>query len=1105
MSRSIGAIRPLDPQLVLNGLKDFQRRTVEYAFRRLYTDGDSTHRFLVADEVGLGKTMIARGVIAKAVEHLWNKVERIDIVYVCSNAEIATQNIDRLRLDSSTDIARATRATLLPIEIHDMASRKVNFISMTPGTSLDPQGGTGIAKERALLLRMLLDHWKLHENRASNVLRCNVKFANFKACRDHIQNKTINQDLQAIFLADLDRHVDAARSAGLPDLKSRFEALCDALPRRDSWLDEDQLAARKELVSELRAVLGSSCIRALRPDLVILDEFQRFKHLLDRANPEAELAQTLFDYANERNGNSEAVRVLLLSATPYKMYSLQQEHDRGESNHYEDFVATFEFLTRNSITESRALRNLLKDFRVAMLRLGDTGLDQLRHVRDQLQKKLRRVMARTERLAATDDRSGMLRQRPADMQLDETDIRHYLAVADVAQILDHGNIVEYWKSAPYLLNFMDDYQLKRGLQAGEENGVNPSLARRLRAMDSGLLNWADVAAYRRIDPANARMRCLLNDTIEQGLWKLLWLPPSMPYYQMGGFFSEVCPIKTTKRLVFSSWKVVPKVIAAVVSHEAERHAIGRSHRLANGEISIENSEAGRKTVSALLRFNHSEGRLTGMPVLGLLYPSSSMAKVFDPAQIENSSCSISQILSSAARQLAPLLDAVISRWSNGGDIDERWYWAAPILMDLHADEQATRRFWEQSKLAAEWSGEREPNNDQDDQSEDEKNADSVWNEHVQEARKLIDKANDRGRRPLGKPPEGLSETLATSLVGNPAITALRSIARVVGSESVDDEQARLAAARVAWKVRKLFNRPEVISLVRGLPPAEPYWLSVLEYCVDGCLQSVLDEYAHVLRDSLGVVTLPAAEAAAKISAEMCSAIGLRTVNVGVDNIRVRASGKLKIAREKMRARFAARFGHARREDESAVTRSDHVRAAFNSPFWPFVLASTSVGQEGLDFHHYCHAIVHWNVPSNPVDLEQREGRIHRYKGHAVRKNVALKHPTISTRPLIDRWHEAFRLAEQSRELSDNELVPFWVFPHSEGASIDRYVPSLPLSRDIERFSGLRSTLAIYRMVFGQPRQDELVTLLLDRFDPSTVNEIAREFRINLEPPKRLES
>ncbi len=70
------------------------------------------------------------------------------------------------------------------------------------------------------------------------------------------------------------------------------------------------------------------------------------------------------------------------------------------------------------------------------------------------------------------------------------------------------------------------------------------------------------------------------------------------------------------------------------------------------------------------------------------------------------------------------------------------------------------------------------------------------------------------------------------------------------------------------------------------------------------------------------------------------------------------------------------------------TRSSEVRDAFNSPFWPFVLATTSVGQEGLDFHLYCHAVVHWNLPGNPVDLEQREGRVHRYKGHAVRKNLA---------------------------------------------------------------------------------------------------------------------
>src|SRR5262245_26296468 len=81
-----------------------------------------------------------------------------------------------------------------------------------------------------------------------------------------------------------------------------------------------------------------------------------------------------------------------------------------------------------------------------------------------------------------------------------------------------------------------------------------------------------------------------------------------------------------------------------------------------------------------------------------------------------------------------------------------------------------------------------------------------------------------------------------------------------------------------------------------------------------------------------------------------------------------------------------RFGDQEAEDSTEPTRSDQVRAAFNSPFWPFVLATTSLGQEGLAFHTYCHAAVHWNLPSNPVDLEQREGRVHRYKGHALRRN-----------------------------------------------------------------------------------------------------------------------
>ena len=32
--------------------------------------------------------------------------------------------------------------------------------------------------------------------------------------------------------------------------------------------------------------------------------------------------------------------------------------------------------------------------------------------------------------------------------------------------------------------------------------------------------------------------------------------------------------------------------------------------------------------------------------------------------------------------------------------------------------------------------------------------------------------------------------------------------------------------------------------------------------------------------------------------------------------------------------------------------------------------------------------MHWNLPSNPIDLEQREGRINRFKCLAIRQNVA---------------------------------------------------------------------------------------------------------------------
>jgi hypothetical protein len=60
-------------------------------------------------------------------------------------------------------------------------------------------------------------------------------------------------------------------------------------------------------------MLARVCLKALELDLIILDEFQRFKHLLEQESEAGELARLLFD-AKDHGG----ARVLLLSATPYR-------------------------------------------------------------------------------------------------------------------------------------------------------------------------------------------------------------------------------------------------------------------------------------------------------------------------------------------------------------------------------------------------------------------------------------------------------------------------------------------------------------------------------------------------------------------------------------------------------------------------------------------------------------------------------------------------------------------------------------------------------------------------------------------------------------------
>jgi len=157
-----------DTAKILSKLKDFQRKTVKYAFNQMYERKNPTRRFLIADEVGLGKTLVARGLIAKAIDRFKSQIQngtlRYDIIYICSNTEIAKQNINRLNVIGGVERKEFTftsRITLLPVELKDLKKNRINFISFTPGTSFNLRSSEGIYQERALIYHLLKEKWKL--------------------------------------------------------------------------------------------------------------------------------------------------------------------------------------------------------------------------------------------------------------------------------------------------------------------------------------------------------------------------------------------------------------------------------------------------------------------------------------------------------------------------------------------------------------------------------------------------------------------------------------------------------------------------------------------------------------------------------------------------------------------------------------------------------------------------------------------------------------------------------------------------------------------------------------------------------------------------------
>lgn len=1063
-------------QKIMSGLKDFQQATVE---RIDYLYRHDQRRVLVSDEVGLGKTLIARGTVAKLAKLRREEGDALfKVVYICSNAAIADQNLRKLRIthEAKTESTSSSRLSMQHLNIFkqendaELLDRYIQLIPLTPDTSFRMTAGSGTVSERALMFVHLkrMPELQNYLNELEVAMMDWATSAWNSWCKNWYEQDAVecNEKSNGRYFKYMQQQLHKELSRVWHDDMTYMDgviALCREIRRNNG-----ERVGDNAVIGQLRVIFAKISLEKLEPDLVIMDEFQRFKYLLN-SDPDSETGMLANKFFHAKD-----VRMLLLSATPYKMYSTPEEIDETRlDEHYTEFLSVMNFLNEDPETESKFL-TVWRDYSIRLkeLTLGDTTILS---AKDAAEDAMYQTVCRTERISAAEN-ADIIDDSDVHEPLEvlEQDIRSYVQAQELLdQIGANYHVpVDYIKSTPYLMSFMRDYQLKRNVEKYFK--LHPQELKKIKK-DSFWINRNAIDRYDRIPNNNARLERVMNSVLQRGVEKLLWMPPSRPYYEMEGVYKHT--EFSTKTLVFSAWEMVPRMLACLLSYEAERRTVGKLARDYQ-DRDVHYFYSGEKRYpSARMNFSVRNGVPGAMTLFCLLYPSRFLAGCYDPISCMNAGMGIRDIQRQVRESIREKLKEFPT--SERGNQDRRWYYIAPLMMD-------------RDKYAYSWLESADKLADYDD-GDDKTNKQKGFKAHMDALLELFYETHRERFANLGKQPDDLVDVLTDMAIASPAICIYRTYL------GYSDKDADLPVYLPSQLARVFINRMNtaestaVVELACGRKSDDAHWQNLLTYCRQGNLQAVFDEYAHLIFNGIDHDD----SLVYQLHRQMMEAMDIRTTQYNVDTFKSfqkRAFGQ-KERPTNIRTHFAVAFTKGEGK-ETDTDRKKTIRDAFNSPFRPFVLATTSIGQEGLDFHNYCRKIVHWNLPSNPIDLEQREGRINRFECLAIRQNVAKRYGNIIF--TSDIWKEMFKeatIVEKTGGSSD--LIPFWGLRETaDMVKIERIVPMYPFSRDGLAYERLIKILSLYRLTLGQARQEELLEYLFKNCDDA---EQLKELFINLSP------
>jgi hypothetical protein len=942
----------------------------------------------------------------------------MNVIYVCSNLAIARQNRDRLlgflnkagREAAIVDEDRLS-LTLLPQKPKNNLQVSVRLYAVTPKTSLLDSSSRGRGAGGTTKERALC--YAL----TRRALGFEIKGL-AKALALRVSVARLRAEVKAIEAGDYN-----LTSELVEEFKKtlRRSLSLKAKQRLAPSIKQLMDGRASELVQRMRLALANVAIAKINPDLVIFDEFQRFDDLIapdsNSKDPESEgdeeagFREEASRLLQSLRGSGRNRSLLLLSATPWIPYRSRAEINPKSRNSNDGFGEVVKFLYGSAgRAEFEKITALLLQRR-ELLTASPLDWSKIDRNHDELLMMLTPVMARTERRRESTDTTS---------STGASTLKAELKAGDLRQFKSFHECVEKGKKNRALNGRASKRERDLEMLVPLWNSVplpmqslGPKylLWTRARKLASAAgIEPSDVERMRSQSFPHPRLRALI-DHIRPEKLALPWIAPSHAWWPLTGGWER----ETARGGNGTSSAETPTIDGKLLVFARFRAVVPAVAGLIS--YSVETSTYGktRGRVRSYKRESDSQLiRLDSAASFELFHPCPFLIEA-DPISDRLKVGSIGEALSRARRSLERHLKSkgvavVASKEKN----------RTPSALIAGIEAQAGT--WEASRAA--------------------------W---LSLEKELPDRPTA-----LKSITESELQLLAHLAVSSPGVVLGRAIRRH-WKKALQDSFTSIVSA--SWKgLRSRFDEPWIARALRR--PQESFPDAIRRAVLEGNLEATLDEHFWFM-------TQTSPSGGDDLIQEFADAISLNRSSIQLHY------GEKTAVRSPLRLRchVAAPFTRPDHTDEERV-RPDEVRRAFNSPFWPHVLVTTSIGQEGLDFHPWCQTLLHWDPPPGPVALEQREGRVDRYASLAIRRAIArdVGDEGVQGALKASPWEN---LAKRAIDATTDQsgLQPWWIYRSARPLHLRFDLANSEIS---ERWNQAHEERGHYRLVLGMPNQNDLL-------------------------------